>query len=111
MAVRIYGQTVKVWKSEDERGRSIITQKEIAYKEFDPETGEVVGVGTEDFSLERYYREVEEKWLYTWDGQKRNKGGYRWFEGQGQVRYRKQDNKSAKKYYKNRFHAELVQFR
>ena len=88
--IRIYGKVVNTWKATEEYTRNgetferpVITQYEIAYKEYD-EDGNLVGIGTEDFSRERY-RTIDRKQIWTWDGQKRNKGGHRWFDYEGDV--------------------------
>ncbi len=45
------------------------------------------GKGTEDFSINRYNSEMHCKGIYTWDGERRNKGGHRWFDYRGFVDY------------------------
>ena len=83
--MKVYGKTLNTWKHmetvdlgwkqyEEER----TTQVELAYTEYNA-NGEKIAKGSEDFSPERvsglkYYR------IFTWDGQKRNKGGCKWFE-------------------------------
>ena len=52
-SIRIYGKKLNTWKVPDEAGREIIRQYEFAYKEYDVETGDLVGEGSEDFSPER----------------------------------------------------------
>ena len=99
------------WTSEDERGRERVTQREIAYQDINPATGELEGVGSEDFSPAREGRDIEYKWIYTWDGQKRNKGGHRWFTCHGTIKYRKSGRKAVQEYLKNKYHAEVVQLR
>lgn len=108
--IRVYGKTVNRWTSEDEKGRVYTTQYEIEYKEYDKEWN-LVGAGTEDFSPERLHKEVEAKFVYTWDGQKRNKGGYRWFEAQGHVKVRKSCIKLYKEMVKAKYNAEMVDLR
>lgn len=51
---------------------------EVKYTEYTHE-GEEIGEGTEDFSLERYSK-LPVYQIWTWDGQRTNKGGKRWFE-------------------------------
>ena len=111
MNARIYGKVINTWNRIDEKGRVFWLQKEIAYKEYNPETGKLVAEGTEDFSPERYYNEVAIHWVYTWDGKKRNAGGYRWFDGRGCISYRKSTKKAVKAYLQTRFEAELVELR
>lgn len=101
--VRIYGKVLNTWKSEDLRGRTIITQKEIAYTDYNIETGEIVGVGSEDFSYERYKKEVNEKFVYIWDGTKRMKNGHRWFDCCGMIRYKRSERKKVLRYLKNKY--------
>lgn len=108
--IRIYGRTLNTWVSQDERGREIIIQKEIEYTDFD-ETGSVLCKGSEDFSPERQRIEIEERWVYAWDGKKRNKGGYRWFEDHGLCRFRKTEKKAVKQFMQRRYSAEILQLR
>lgn len=111
MKIRIYGKTLEIWTAEDERGRNRITQREISYHEYDSETGELVGAGSEDFSPERQKRELEDRWAWTWDGERRNKGGKRWFEDHGLVRFRKSEKAEVKKYLQNKYGAAELQLR
>ena len=72
---KIYGKVITIWKHMEERnGREIevITQKEIEYTEYDLD-GNIISVGTEDFSRERYKNEILEYFVYTWDGKKLTK--------------------------------------
>ena len=102
-AVRIYGKTLNIWKHWDEQlNRDIAVQFEIEYHEYDPETGELVGIGSEDFSQDRM-KEIKSHWIWTWDGEKRNKGGYRWFENRGCVKYRASDWSGLKQLMKTRY--------
>lgn len=111
MEIRIYGQTLNIWRSVDETGRQRIVQKEIEYKLYDTETCGLVRAGSEDFSPECYDKIVSEKFIYTWDGQKRNKGGHRWFDCQGIIRFRKSERKQVIDFLKRKYGAELVQLR
>ena len=106
--VRIYGQVLNIWKSEDLRGRTIITQKEIAYTDYNIETGEIVGVGSEDFSYERYKKEVIIRFIHTWDGIKRMKNGHRWFGCKGIIRYNRSQRKEVLQYLKNKYKDSVV---
>lgn len=83
---RIYGKTINTWRSTDERGRDIVTQYEIAYSEYDEE-GNLRRTGTEDFSPARLGKQTKYRWIFTWDGKKLNKGGHRWFDGHGPIRF------------------------
>ena len=112
MIIRIYGKTLETWKSYSERWHcEMITQEEISYIEYDSETGEIVGSGSEDFSPAREAQDIDYKWIYTWDGQKVNKGGHRWFDCRGTIKYRKSGKKGVMEYLKNKYNAELVQLR
>lgn len=111
MKIRIYGKTLETWKHEDERGRMVTVQRELAYREYDSETGELVGVGSEDFSQARWKSEIEGRFIWTWDGERRNKGGHRWFEEQGYITYRKSDRKEVKRYLNNMCGAVELQLR
>ena len=99
--VRIYGKELERWYVTDERGRDICRQIEIEYKEYDIETGELVGAGSEDFSNQRYKDTLLLKMVWTWDGKKRNAGGHRWFEYSHTVKYIKGKGKEVKRYLKN----------
>lgn len=111
MTIRIYGKTLNKWVSEDEEGRKRITQLEIAYKEYDSETGELVGIGSEDFIPAREKSDLENRWVWTWDGEKRNKGGKRWFECYGNIKFRKNEKAEIKKYLKSKYKATELQLR
>ena len=114
VTVRVYGKTLNEWTVTaewHEREYEKLVQKEVEYREYDSESGDLVGAGSEDFSPERWNREVEDRWIWTWDGQKRNKGGYRWFECCGWSNFRKTEKKAYKEYLKNKYNAELVELR
>lgn len=100
--VRLYGRELERWCVEDEKGRSIMRQVELEYTEYDIETGEIVAVGSEDFSRERY-KSLLFKMVWTWDGKKRNAGGHRWFEYSRDVKYIKGKGKEVKTYLKNMY--------
>lgn len=68
---------------------------EYDYKEY-REDGTLKCTGTEDFSSQRL-RSLEHRFIYTWDGEKRNKGGYRWFDFIGSVTILEGDLKELKK--------------
>lgn len=51
---------------------------EVKFTEYSGD-GDIIREGTEDFSQERYSR-VPVYEIWTWDGQRTNKGGKRWFE-------------------------------
>lgn len=110
MNFRIYGKIIETWTHIDETGRERTTQYEVAYKEYD-ETGDLVGIGSEDFSTDRYHKTLLTKMVYTWDGVKRNKGNYRWFDCCGFVTYNRKHVKAVKAYLANKYNAELVELR
>ena len=103
MRIRIYGKDLNSWYTTNEHGRRVCVQTEIAYKEYDSETCELLGVGSEDFSPTRERSTVDHAWVWTWDGQRLNKGGYRWFENMGYIRFRKSDRKGVKEYLFNKY--------
>lgn len=107
--VRIYGKVVNEWHSFDEQGRKVLTQQEIAYREYDAD-GEPKATGTEDFSIARR-RYIRSASVHTWDGQKRNKGGYRWFDYHGNVKYRGNGQALRKVLEKEYPTAQLIQLR
>ena len=115
--VRIYGKTVDKWFSEDGSGRKVLVQIEVEYKDYEFDfwgTGEwdLVGTGTEDFSPERYKTCVSIKSVWTWNGRKLNKGGHRWFDYQGLIKFRVSDRKNVIDYLKTKYdNAELIQLR
>lgn len=115
MTVRIYGKTLNQWTAVDERGREVLTQVELAYKEYDSRTCELVRAGSEDIPMgnnpaaRNRYALAE---VRTWDGRRLNKGGYRWWEYQGIVRYRPSDRKALREYIEHKYpSAALVELR
>ena len=108
--IRIYGKELERWTAENERGREVMTQVEYAYRDYSPKD-EVIATGSEDFSAERNKTQTLTGWIYTWDGERRNKGGYRWFDCRGYFRIRKSDRKEFMELMKTRYNAELVEFR
>ena len=83
---------------------------EFEYKEYD-ENGDLIGVGSADFSLERKKRELVNKFVYIWDGERRNKGGHRWFECVGTVTYTRNDARAVKEHYRRFYNAAVVDLR
>ena len=108
---RIYGKELERWTYTDDNGRERLRQVEIAYKEYDAETGDLIGAGSEDFSLERYKKELLNKFVYTWDGVKRNKGGCRWFECRTSVLYNRKDARNIKNHFGRLYGSALVELR
>lgn len=107
---RIYGKEIERWTHEDEHGRERTVQVEYEYKEYD-ETGDLIGTGTEDFSYDRMKKQLVTRFVYTWDGERRNKGGHRWFDFAGSILYNKKDGKEIKKHIERKYNAKLVQLR
>jgi hypothetical protein len=58
---------------------------EVPYKEYRAD-GSILQLGTEDFSSQRL-KTLKKKYVWTWNGEKRNKGGHRWFECQELVTF------------------------
>lgn len=87
--MRIYGR-VKVLR-EGEHGSAYL---EVEYKEYRAD-GSLKMIGTEDFSAKRWSG-VPMRFIYTWNGEKLNKGGKRWFDYEGSMRT--DDPKALKKY-------------
>lgn len=100
--VKLYGETKRVWEYTDEKGKKHVTQVEIAYKEFYLD-GTLKYKGSEDFSAERYSKELIDKEIRTWDGQKRNKGDKRWFEFAGWIKYSRRHSKEVMELLKSRY--------
>ena len=74
------------------------------------EDGTLKQTGTEDFTPERWNKQTHTRFVYTWDGERRNKGGQRWFEFEG--RFITDDPKAFKKYMQARYaDAALVEIR
>lgn len=98
--VRLYGKAINAWRVRDEQDRLILRQLEIEYTDYYTDTGEVAGVGSEDFSADRWNNSIVSKAWWIWDGQKRNAGGHRWFDYVGFVTYQKGKGKLVKKLLK-----------
>jgi hypothetical protein len=81
--VKLYGKRLNEWKETrtrpDGREYEATTQVEYKYTEYDC-NGNALHEGTEDFSSERLHECTGIYDVWTWDGQKVNKGGNRWFE-------------------------------
>ena len=86
--MKIYGKAKAISQLD---GRPYL---EVEYKEY-REDGSLKQTGTEDFSAKRWSK-VPIRFVYIWDGQRRNKGGKRWFDYDGL--YRTDDPKAFKKY-------------
>ena len=101
MATRLYFQRVREWHaSEGEHGFiNRLLQFEVRYKDYN-EQGELVGCGTEDFTPERWRDQTVGGWVYGWDGNRRNKGGHKWWEVISAVHYRRGERKAVIALYK-----------
>lgn len=108
---RLYGKELERWTVTDENGRLRTRQIEFEYKEYRTENGELCGAGSEDFSFERYNNEMMYKFVWTWNGEKRNAGGNRWFEYQGMVRYTRKDARAVKEHFKRVYNVDVVELR
>ena len=75
--------------------------------------GTIKARGTEDFSYKRYWDTVDSGWIWTWDGERRNKGGYRWFDCIGLFHFTKGRNarKIFKDYIRHSYSAPVVEIR
>lgn len=78
--MRVYGEIVNRWTSwNDEKGREVTIQVEVAYKEYD-RLGNLVAEGTEDFSPARWNEQTSGYAVWGWNGQHRNRGGHKYFD-------------------------------
>lgn len=88
--LKVYGEIKTIWKAYDEeKGREVVTQREVEYKEYDNQ-GNLIGTGTEDFSSQRWH-EVKYYEAWGWDGEHLQKGGKRYFDRLGTCKIKKQD--------------------
>ena len=108
---RLYGDILNTWYHENERGGLTRTQIEISYKEYNI-NGDLVRDGSEDFSMQRYHKDnFQHRFVWVWNGTKRNAGGCRWFDCIGTVKYRHKDARLVKAYLKQRYNAADVELR
>lgn len=83
----------------------------VKYKEFD-ENGKQVGFGYEDFSGKRWNSTFKLVEIWTWDGEKLNKGGHRRFDCEGAYLINKDSAKVFKAFAKNAYNSKaMVQVR
>ena len=108
--MRIYGRTLNTWYATDEEGRTRVSQIEVEYTDRNQD-GQIIAEGSEDFSPERWKTSVCRKGVWSWDGNKLNRGGHRWFDFHTVVTYRKKDGKAVKAFYKNLYNAAAVELR
>ena len=108
--MRLYGKTLNTWTGYSPDGKRIETiQYEISYKDCYGDV--VVGVGSEDFSPARLKMTTRRAFIYTWDGETYNKGGYRWFECRGFIHYRRSEVKEVISWLKQKYGAARVELR
>lgn len=88
--LKVYGATLNTWKAQDEKGRDVVTQYEIAYKEYDV-NGNLISAGSEDFSPARKREELGWYRIWMWGGNHYNKGGHRYFDPCGDATIRRAD--------------------
>lgn len=110
MKTRIYGKVLQEWIDHTQGTFGRFVQTEVAYKEYD-ENGELCGAGSEDFSPERNASETCSAWVWTWDGHRRNKGGHRWFDCRGIVKFRKSERKQVKELLLRKYRATAIELR
>ena len=108
--MRIYGKDLMRWIANDETGREHLTQIEYAYEELDTQ-GKRIATGSEDFTPQRLRAQTIRGYIWTWDGEKRNKGGNRWFDNRGYYRIRKSDRKEFIEMIKRVYGVEVAEFR
>lgn len=91
MTVRIYGKIVNEWKAEDEKGREYIMQQEWTYTDYNSETGEIIGTGTEDIQKAfgyNYKHRMDHRTIYTWNGRYYEKSGRKAYSEAKTIRFR-----------------------
>lgn len=108
MRVRLYGKLIRQWKVLCEDGYERVSQSEYEYKEYDVKSGQLVGVGSEDFSPQRKAKQMLFYDIRTWDGVKRRADGSKWFNSVGVYRTRKGDRKALGLWASATFKAEEI---
>lgn len=96
--VRFYHNIIKKW---DAGFNSSDVAFEIEYREYTLD-GELVGYGTEQFSNPRWRDEIVYATPYFWDGERRNKGGHRWFDELYTVKIRKSERKYVREFFRRK---------
>lgn len=105
--LKLYGKRLNTWGTLEtlpngDKFYSHIEQVEHAYTEYD-HNGEAIRKGSEDFSFRRWDDGTAYYEVWTWDGEKVNRGGNRWFELSMRVRINRADLKKlrhvAKKWF------------
>lgn len=118
--VKFYGKVLNTWTHmvtyttlrgntfEEEEAPS---QYEIAYRQYSMD-GRRIAEGSEDFSPERRHDALKTYTVCTWDGEKRQSGGNRWFEERMRVTINRSDRKAAMEIIRKWFpEAALIQMR
>ena len=88
--MKVYGKIINRWMRVDERGREITAQVEVEYKEYNS-NGDLIRIGTEDFSRERWNEQTDFYSIWGWDGSHYNKGGHRYFDRLGECKINRRD--------------------
>lgn len=88
--MKVYGKIINRWMHENERGHKITDQVEVEYKEYDS-NGNLIGIGTEDFSGTRWHDQTNLYFIWGWDGSHYNKGRHRYFERLGECHINRKD--------------------
>lgn len=108
--IRIYGKTLNRWTAAqtiNDIERDVTTQIEIAYKDYYLD-GTVAGSGSEDFSPERYRKEIATYEARTWDGNKRNRGGHKAWDQRDTYTIKRDNLKMLKYFCKMRYSADNI---
>ena len=104
--VRIYGKILNEWFGEKRQW----TQVEYSYKEYTTD-GELIAEGSEDFSQARLSLDKTRCNVWTWDGEKLNRGGYHRYDYRGCFEVRTEDMKAFKAYILNKYKAASVRIK
>lgn len=90
--VRIYGSHKEIAKR----------YYEIQYKDYSIEDGSLVATGSEDFTSERWHKELQVRRICTWHGEY-NKGGYKKWEDHGYHWVRRSEKKELRQWASIKF--------
>ena len=108
---KIYGKTLNTWTAYDEKYDCDVTvQREIAYREYYKDTHELKQIGSRDFTKYTDH-EMTDAWVWSWDGEKRNAGGHRWFQCEGMIKYSTGDSKAVRAHLMKKYNAAEIQLR
>lgn len=99
--IKFYGKVLNTWNHMVTKywgGKEVEieqpSQYEIAYKEYTTD-GELIAKGSEDFSPERRNSNLKMYTVYTWDGEKRQSGGNRWFQAEQTIQINRKDRRAV----------------